>query len=289
MVTQTDNDVRGTFYIVATPIGNLEDFTDRAKKVLTEVDFIAAEDTRHSKRLLNHFGIDTKLFALHDHNERDKANYIGSLLDEGKNLALVSDAGTPLISDPGYHVVNFLRQQGYKVVPVPGPSALITALCASGLPTDRFSFVGFLPAKSKSRRDEMFSWTPNHGTVVFYESTHRILDCLVDLEAVWGDRIQVALAREITKTFETFLSGSVADIHRILTEDSNQTRGEFVIMVSLPEQEEDHSEALKVLKVLLKELPVKQAAALAAEITGEKKNALYKQALALMNPNKQIN
>ncbi len=281
MVTQTDNDVRGTFYIVATPIGNLEDFTDRAKKVLTEVDFIAAEDTRHSKRLLNHFGIDTKLFALHDHNERDKANYIGTLLEEGKNLALVSDAGTPLISDPGYHVVNFLRQQGYKVVPVPGPSALITALCASGLPTDRFSFVGFLPAKSKSRRDEMSSWTPNQGTVVFYESTHRILDCLVDLEAVWGDRIQVALAREITKTFETFLSGSVADIHRILTEDSNQTRGEFVIMVSLPEQEEDHSEALKILKVLLKELPVKQAAALAAEITGEKKNALYKQALAL--------
>ncbi|MFD1383951.1 16S rRNA (cytidine(1402)-2'-O)-methyltransferase [Rhodanobacter aciditrophus] len=281
MVTQTDNDVRGTFYIVATPIGNLEDFTDRAKKVLTEVDFIAAEDTRHSKRLLNHFGIDTKLFALHDHNERDKANYIGSLLDEGKNLALVSDAGTPLISDPGYHVVNFLRQQGHKVVPVPGPSALITALCASGLPTDRFSFVGFLPAKSKSRRDEMSSWTPSQGTVVFYESTHRILDCLVDLEAVWGDRIQVALAREITKTFETFLSGSVADIHRILTEDSNQTRGEFVIMVSLPEQEEDNSEALKVLKVLLKELPVKQAAALAAEITGEKKNALYKQALAL--------
>ncbi|RUM50233.1 MAG: 16S rRNA (cytidine(1402)-2'-O)-methyltransferase [Marinomonas sp.] len=281
MVTQSDNDVRGTFYIVATPIGNLDDFTDRAKRVLQEVDFIAAEDTRHSKRLMNHFGIDTKLFALHDHNERDKASYIASLLSDGKNVALISDAGTPLISDPGYHVVNFLRQEGHKVVPVPGPSALITALCASGLPTDRFSFVGFLPAKSKSRRDEMSSWTPTLGTVVFYESTHRILDCLEDLEAVWGEQAQVALARELTKTFETFLSGSVCEIKRILEDDSNQTRGEFVMMVSLPAQEEDNSEALKILKILLKELPVKQAAALAAEITGEKKNALYKQALAM--------
>ena len=281
MVTQSDNDVRGTFYIVATPIGNLDDFTDRAKRVLHEVDYIAAEDTRHSKRLMNHFGIDTKLFALHDHNERDKAAYIASLLSEGKNVALISDAGTPLISDPGYHVVNYLRQEGHKVTPVPGPSALITALCASGLPTDRFSFVGFLPAKSKSRRDEMSSWVPSLGTVVFYESTHRILDCLADLEAVWGDRVQVALARELTKTFETFLSGSVSEIKQILEDDSNQTRGEFVMMVSLPAEEEDHSEALKILKILLKELPVKQAAALAAEITGEKKNALYKQALAM--------
>ena len=281
MVTQSDNDVRGTFYIVATPIGNLDDFTDRAKRVLHEVDYIAAEDTRHSKRLMNHFGIDTKLFALHDHNERDKAAYIASLLSEGKNVALISDAGTPLISDPGYHVVNYLRQEGHKVTPVPGPSALITALCASGLPTDRFSFVGFLPAKSKSRRDEMSSWVPSLGTVVFYESTHRILDCLADLEAVWGERVQVALARELTKTFETFLSGSVSEIKQILEDDSNQTRGEFVMMVSLPAVEEDHSEALKILKILLKELPVKQAAALAAEITGEKKNALYKQALAM--------
>ncbi|WP_417552227.1 16S rRNA (cytidine(1402)-2'-O)-methyltransferase [Marinomonas fungiae] len=281
MVTQSDNDVRGTFYIVATPIGNLDDFTDRAKRVLHEVDYIAAEDTRHSKRLMNHFGIDTKLFALHDHNERDKAAYIASLLSEGKNVALISDAGTPLISDPGYHVVNYLRQEGHKVTPVPGPSALITALCASGLPTDRFSFVGFLPAKSKSRRDEMSSWVPSLGTVVFYESTHRILDCLADLEAVWGERVQVALARELTKTFETFLSGSVSEIKQILEDDSNQTRGEFVMMVSLPAEEEDHSEALKILKILLKELPVKQAAALAAEITGEKKNALYKQALAM--------
>ncbi|MGB2063686.1 MAG: 16S rRNA (cytidine(1402)-2'-O)-methyltransferase [Marinomonas gallaica] len=281
MVTQSDNDVRGTFYIVATPIGNLDDFTDRAKRVLQEVDFIAAEDTRHSKRLMNHFGIETRLFALHDHNERDKAAYIASLLDEGKNVALISDAGTPLISDPGYHVVHFLRQEGHRIVPVPGASALITALCASGLPTDRFSFVGFLPAKSKSRRDEMSSWVPSLGTVVFYESTHRILDCLEDLNTVWGDTVQVALARELTKTFETFLSGSVSEIKQILEDDSNQTRGEFVMMVSLPAEQEDNTEALKVLTILLKELPVKQAAALAAEITGEKKNALYKQALAM--------
>ena len=281
MLTQSDNDVRGTFYIVATPIGNLDDFTDRAKQTLQEVDFIAAEDTRHSKRLLNHFGISTKLFALHDHNERDKASYIASLLNEGKNVALISDAGTPLISDPGYHVVSFLREHGHRIVPVPGASALITALCASGLPTDRFSFVGFLPAKSKSRRDEMSSWLPSLGTVVFYESTHRILDCLADLEAVWGDTVNVALARELTKTFETFLSGTVAELKQRLEDDSNQTRGEFVMMVSLPAEQEDNSEALKVLKVLLKELPLKQAAALAAEITGEKKNALYKQALAM--------
>ncbi|WP_417503472.1 16S rRNA (cytidine(1402)-2'-O)-methyltransferase [Marinomonas gallaica] len=281
MVTQSDNDVRGTFYIVATPIGNLDDFTDRAKRVLQEVDFIAAEDTRHSKRLMNHFGIETRLFALHDHNERDKAAYIASLLDDGKNVALISDAGTPLISDPGYHVVHFLRQEGHRIVPVPGASALITALCASGLPTDRFSFVGFLPAKSKSRRDEMSSWVPSLGTVVFYESTHRILDCLEDLNTVWGDTVQVALARELTKTFETFLSGSVSEIKKILEDDSNQTRGEFVMMVSLPAEQEDNTEALKVLTILLKELPVKQAAALAAEITGEKKNALYKQALAM--------
>lgn len=281
MVTQSDNDVRGTFYIVATPIGNLDDFTDRAKRVLQEVDFIAAEDTRHSKRLMNHFGIETRLFALHDHNERDKAAYIASLLDDGKNVALISDAGTPLISDPGYHVVHFLRQEGHRIVPVPGASALITALCASGLPTDRFSFVGFLPAKSKSRRDEMSSWVPSLGTVVFYESTHRILDCLEDLNTVWGDTVQVALARELTKTFETFLSGSVSEIKQILEDDSNQTRGEFVMMVSLPAEQEDNTEALKVLTILLKELPVKQAAALAAEITGEKKNALYKQALAM--------
>lgn len=281
MVTQSDNDVRGTFYIVATPIGNLDDFTDRAKRVLQEVDFIAAEDTRHSKRLMNHFGIETRLFALHDHNERDKAAYIASLLDDGKNVALISDAGTPLISDPGYHVVHFLRQEGHRIVPVPGASALITALCASGLPTDRFSFVGFLPAKSKSRRDEMSSWVPCLGTVVFYESTHRILDCLEDLNTVWGDTVQVALARELTKTFETFLSGSVSEIKQILEDDSNQTRGEFVMMVSLPAEQEDNTEALKVLTILLKELPVKQAAALAAEITGEKKNALYKQALAM--------
>lgn len=281
MVTQSDNDVRGTFYIVATPIGNLDDFTDRAKRVLQEVDFIAAEDTRHSKRLMNHFGIETRLFALHDHNERDKAAYIASLLDDGKNVALISDAGTPLISDPGYHVVHFLRQEGHRIVPVPGASALITALCASGLPTDRFSFVGFLPAKSKSRRDEMSSWVPSLGTVVFYESTHRILGCLEDLNTVWGDTVQVALARELTKTFETFLSGSVSEIKKILEDDSNQTRGEFVMMVSLPSEQEDNTEALKVLTILLKELPVKQAAALAAEITGEKKNALYKQALAM--------
>ncbi|ADZ91579.1 16S rRNA (cytidine(1402)-2'-O)-methyltransferase [Marinomonas mediterranea] len=281
MVTQTTPDVRGSFYIVATPIGNLDDISARALKVLENSDFIAAEDTRHSKKLLNHFGIETRLFSVHDHNERDKVDYIKSLLDDGKNIALVSDAGTPLISDPGYHVVNGLRDDGYNVVPVPGPSALITALCASGLPTDQFSFLGFLPAKSKARKDIVSNWVNVPGTVVFYESTHRIIDSVKDINEVHGNQVTLSLARELTKTFETFLHGTPATILDMFAEDSNQTRGEFVVMASLKKDDVDEEEAKanEMLDLLLPEVSVKKASEIVAKFLDLKKNQVYKLAL----------
>ncbi|TDO96962.1 16S rRNA (cytidine(1402)-2'-O)-methyltransferase [Marinomonas balearica] len=281
MVTQTTPDVRGSFYIVATPIGNLDDITARALKILESSDYIAAEDTRHSKKLLNHFGIETKLFSVHDHNERDKVDYIKSLLDDGKNVALVSDAGTPLISDPGYHVVNGLREANYPVVPVPGPSALITALCASGLPTDQFSFLGFLPAKSKARKDIVANWANVAGTVVFYESTHRIIDSVKDINEVHGDQVTLSLARELTKTFETFLHGTPSQILDVFALDSNQTRGEFVVMASLKKEDvnEEEAKANEMLDLLLPEVSVKKASEIVAKFLDLKKNQVYKLAL----------
>ncbi|MGJ8646836.1 MAG: 16S rRNA (cytidine(1402)-2'-O)-methyltransferase [Marinomonas colpomeniae] len=285
MVPHSSDDVRGSLYIVATPIGNLDDFSRRAEQILRDVDYIAAEDTRHSRRLLNHFGIEAKLFSIHDHNEKDKADYVASLLDEGKSVALVSDAGTPLISDPGYHVVHALRSKGHKVVPIPGACAVISALCASGLPTDQFFFSGFVPAKSKARCDLFESWKAQAGTVVFYESTHRVYDSIADVLKVYGDDAQLVLAREVTKTFETFLSGTAAEILAMFDADSNQLRGEFVVMLSFTKESGDEAEleAKRILGILLEDLPVKQAAAMAAKLTGEKKNYLYKIALEMNN------
>ncbi|WP_191603091.1 16S rRNA (cytidine(1402)-2'-O)-methyltransferase [Marinomonas algicola] len=286
MVSHSSDEARGALYIVATPIGNLEDFSVRAINTLKKVDYIAAEDTRHTKRLLNHFDIDTRLFSLHDHNERDKASYIAELLSQGVSVALVSDAGTPLISDPGYHVVSHLRNEGFTVVPVPGASALIAALCASGLPTDQFYFAGFLPAKTKSRKEVMASWKTQPGTVVFYESTHRIMESMKDLAEVFGSSAKLVLAREITKTFETFLSGSADEILQRFSDDANQLKGEFVVMLDHREESDSESEELenrRILSILLEDLPVKQAAQLAAKITGHKKNALYQIALELQS------
>lgn len=286
MVSHSTDEARGALYIVATPIGNLEDFSSRAISTLKAVEYIAAEDTRHTKRLLNHFGIETRLFSLHDHNERDKAAYIGELLSQGMSVALVSDAGTPLISDPGYHVVSYLRNKGFLIIPVPGPSALIAALCASGLPTDQFFFAGFLPAKTKSRKDVMSSWKQQSGTVVFYESTHRIIDSMKDVETVFGSKAKLVLAREITKTFETFLSGTAEEILQQFSVDANQLKGEFVVMLDYREETDVESkdiESRRILAVLLEDLPVKQAAQLAAKITGEKKNALYQIALEMQS------
>jgi len=272
-------------YVVATPIGNLADISERALKVLRSVDLIAAEDTRHTRQLLMHFTINKPLFSVHDHNEQQRVEKVISELKSGLNIALVSDAGTPLISDPGFHVVQAVRQAGFQVIPIPGPCALVTALSAAGMPTDRFCFEGFLPAKSSGRKKQLHQVEEETRTLVFYESPHRIVDSLTDMaEVLGGDRL-ITVAREITKTFETFYTGTLAETLVWIQADSNQQRGEFVLVVAgAPAKEDEEAAAVsaeKVLKVLLEELPVKQAAALCAKITGQKKNALYQQALEL--------
>lgn len=279
----------GCLYVVATPIGNLEDITHRALNVLREVDLIAAEDTRHTSKLLQHFAISTPLKPCHDHNEREQQGYLINLLLSGKNIALVSDAGTPLISDPGFHLVKEAQLQHIKVVPVPGACAVITALSAAGLPSDRFSFEGFLPAKSVARKNTLESLKQEQRTLIFYEAPHRLLESLQDLSTIFGsDRVAV-LARELTKTFETIKQCSLAELVNWVASDANQQRGECVLLISpwkAPEEESINQESLRVLKVLLNELPVKQAAALAAEITGERKNKLYQYAIECIDKNK---
>lgn len=273
----------GKLYVVATPIGNLDDISARALRVLREVSLIAAEDTRHSVRLLQHFGIDTPLAACHDHNEREEGGRFLARLQAGEDVALISDAGTPLISDPGYHLVRRVRAAGIAVVPVPGPSALIAALSAAGLPSDRFIFEGFLPAKPAGRRSRLESVKEEPRTLIFYEAPHRILECLEDMVSIFGGERQAVLARELTKTFETLKGSPLAALRDWVASDSNQQRGECVLLVAgwqTPEGEDAISgEALRVLDLLLAELPLKRAAALAAEITGVRKNLLYQAAL----------
>ncbi|WP_293268626.1 16S rRNA (cytidine(1402)-2'-O)-methyltransferase [Neptunomonas sp.] len=271
------------FYVVATPIGNLGDLTPRAVEVLQSVALIAAEDTRHSGRLMAHFNIKTPMISVHDHNERQRLQTILDKLAAGDSIALISDAGTPLISDPGFIVVRGVREAGFKVVPVPGCCAVITAMCAAGLPTDRFIFEGFLPAKRSGRQQKLSMIEFETRTVIYYESTHRILDSLQDMIEVLGAERYVVLARELTKTFETIHGDNVGALLEWVKQDANQQKGEFVVLiqgVELIEEEGLSVESLKVLDVLLSELPVKQAAALTAKITGEKKNALYQEALS---------
>ncbi|USD37905.1 16S rRNA (cytidine(1402)-2'-O)-methyltransferase [Ferrimonas sp. SCSIO 43195] len=270
-----------TLYIVPTPIGNLDDITQRALTVLAQVDLIACEDTRHSGKLLSHFGIKTKTLSVHDHNERQRAQWLISKLDSGESIALVSDAGTPLISDPGYHLVSQVRAAGHPVVPLPGPCAATTALCAAGLPSDRFSFEGFLPAKSKGRQDKLQALLQEPRTMIFYESPRRVLDTLADVVAVMGPDRDVVLAREITKTFETIEGRPAAQLLEWLQEDDNRTRGEMVLMIAGFRMQDDTlpAETVKALKLLAQELPLKKAAAITAELFGQKKNALYKYGL----------
>lgn len=271
-------------YVVATPIGNLADISERAHQVFEAVDIIAAEDTRHTKRLLNHLGINKQLIAVHDHNESQAAAVLIDRLGQGQNVALVSDAGTPLIADPGYHVLKEVVQAGFNVVPVPGACAVITALCASALPTDRFIFDGFLPPKTGARQQYFQSIQGEERTVVVYESPHRIVASLQDLQTVLGVEKEIVVARELTKTFETFLRGSISDVLSQVEADNNQQKGEFVLMIRGAPQakKQDVSpEAIELLKVLADELPLKQAAALTAKATGFKKNKLYQIGLDL--------
>ncbi len=272
----------GTLYIVATPIGNLEDITQRALNTLAQVDLIAAEDTRHSGLLLSHYGIKKPFFALHDHNEQQRARVLVEKLQQGLNIALISDAGTPLISDPGFHLVRDCRNAGIKVSPIPGACAAITALCSSGIASDRFCFEGFLPAKSKARCDKLAELETETRTLIFYESTHRILDTLSDMQKVWGNERYVVLARELTKTWETIVGEPLEQLIAWLKEDGHRIKGEIVLIVEgkpSVEQEEISAQAIKLLSVLSVELPLKKAAAIVAECFGYKKNSLYQYGL----------
>ena len=273
----------GCLYVVATPIGNLQDISARALSVLGVVDVVAAEDTRHSRKLLQHFGIGTPLIALHDHNEDAQAPQLVARLQGGEQIALISDAGTPLISDPGFPLVRACREVGVAVVAVPGASALVAALSVAGLPTDRFRFEGFLPRKRAARVELLEQLLHETSTLVFYEASHRVDESLQDMLDVFGGARYAVLARELTKLHETVLSGPLSELLARVQSDENQRKGEFVLMLAgAPAQVGDaDAELERCLKVLLAELPLKQAAGLAAQLVGVKKNAAYQMALGL--------
>lgn len=276
----------GILYVVATPIGNLADITLRALETLKSVDAIAAEDTRHTSGLLSHFGIAKKLIAVHEHNEHQSAEKLLQQLQSGENIALVTDAGTPGISDPGAVVVDLVRKAGIKVVPIPGVSAVIAALSASGITQNGFLFHGFLPASGAARRKALELLKSQAVTLVFYEAPHRIVESIMDMANVLGTERRITFARELTKTFETVYSCQLAEAAAWLEADTNQQRGEFVLLVeaaAVKDAEEISEEAIRVLKLLLADLPLKQAVKLAADITQEKKNDLYELALQLKN------
>lgn len=273
---------KGILYVVATPIGNLQDFSPRAQAILHQVNLIAAEDTRHSRHLLDHFGIKTPLQSLHEYNERQASLALLQRLQVGEQIALISDAGTPLISDPGFHLVQAAHAEHLPVIPIPGPCALISALSAAGLPTDRFIFEGFLPAKPSARRQRLKILAYETRTMIFYEAPHRLVDCLTDINQEFGEKRVVVLAKELTKVFETLYRAPVGEILGWLT--GQRPRGEFVLVVQgAPPLEEDAllPETKRVFQLLRRELPLKQAAKLTSEITGANKNALY--ALGLEN------
>lgn len=268
----------GMLYVVATPIGNLDDLSPRARATLAGVDLIAAEDTRHSAALLRHCAISTRCVALHEHNEREASADLVRQLLAGRNIALISDAGTPLISDPGYRVVRAAREAGIGVSPIPGACAAIAALSAAGLPSDRFVFEGFLPPKLAARRARLQELAAETRTLIFYESSHRIVDTLADLVVVFGAERALVLARELTKRFETLLDGTLADVHARVVADHDQQRGEFVLLLAGAAETEaaaQLAQGRRVYALLARELPPSRAARLAAEITGAARNALY--------------
>jgi 16S rRNA (cytidine1402-2'-O)-methyltransferase len=275
--------IYGCFYIVSTPIGNLGDITLRALETLKSVDFIAAEDTRHSAKLLGHFNITTPMIAYHDHSDLKQQQKILQMLLRGKNIALISDAGTPLISDPGYNLVKQANDKGITIIPVPGACALIAALSISGLASDRFVFEGFLPAKSSARLTALQKLVDEDRTIIFYESTHRVLDSLADMSKAFGQGRMAVIARELTKTYETVNKGTLAELINFTRVDQNQSKGEFVILVNGFKKQsselEIDSAAKTTMKILLDELSVKQAAAIGAKITGLRKRDLYQWAV----------
>lgn len=271
-----------SLYVVATPLGNLGDISQRALDVLRCADIIAAEDTRHSQRLLDAFGIRVRLTALHQHNEQKAADQLVHWLAEGKRVALISDAGTPAISDPGARAVARVRQAGFAVVPVPGACAAVAALSVSGFAEGGFRFVGFLPPKSAARLTVLSGLVGERDALVFYEAPHRVVECVTDMLAAFGAARELLVAREMTKLHEEIVRLPLGEAVAWFAADDNRVRGEFVLVVQgAPEPEGLSAEAERVLGLLLAELPLKTAARLAADISGEPKNALYARALVL--------
>lgn len=267
----------GILHVVATPIGNLGDFSPRAVETLRSVSAICAEDTRRTRPLLQHFGIDTALVALHEHNEDEMASRLVARLSAGESLALVSDAGTPLVSDPGFRLVHAARAAGIRVSPVPGAAALIAALSVAGLPSDRFVFEGFLPAKAGARRERLQALAGEARTLIFYEASHRILDFLGDAASAFGADRPAVVARELTKLFETVLDGPLGEVRSRIEHDPNQQKGEFVVLVEGAGDDADARllEGQRVYRKLAEHLPPSTAAKLAADLTGAPRKALY--------------
>ena len=274
----------GTLFIVATPIGNLDDITFRAVETLKSVDLVLAEDTRHSQKILNHFNIKTPVSAFHDYNEREKCNTVVDKLKQGDSIALISDAGTPLISDPGYILVSAAKKNSVNVVPIPGPSALIAALSASGIPSDRFSFFGFLPSKQNARIKTLKTFASRPETIIVYESPKRIMATLTDMLFVFGEEREVCLAKELTKTFETILTTNIPNLIDYISADPGHQKGEFVLLISSTAKKgqlEFDQQLDRLLPVLCSEMGSSKAAKLAAKITGIDKKYCYQRAIEL--------
>ena len=285
-MNQSDSKSSGTLYIVATPIGNLGDMSQRAIDTLKNVDLVAAEDTRHSRPLLQQFGITTSLTALHEHNERNACEDLLVKILAGESIAVIADAGTPLISDPGYYFVRRAHELDIKVVPIPGASTLTSALCVAGLPTNCVHFEGFLPAKSTQRVARLKELATTTDTLVFFEAPHRIIHTLTDMVEYFGVNREAVFMRELTKLYETIKAGSLEFLQQFVSEDSNQRKGEIAIVVqgaiAKSKNDDIDLEAERILKLLLYEMSTKKAAALTAEITGLRKNKLYQHALSLI-------
>ncbi|MFK7731733.1 MAG: 16S rRNA (cytidine(1402)-2'-O)-methyltransferase [Pseudomonadales bacterium] len=282
--TDDTESVSGTLYVVATPIGNLADISARALDILQSVALVAAEDTRHSQRLFSHYDVRCDCIPYHEHSEEKTAQRVINVLLAGDDVALISDAGTPLISDPGFRLIRRLQDRNITVSPVPGPSALIAALSVSGLPTDSFVFAGFLPAKSGARKNRLEAFVAYPHTLIFYEAPHRILACLQDMAEVLGGARTAVLARELTKRFETVRKAPLTELVEWVASDSNQQRGELVVLLEGANVDEATNEVRQILSVLLAELPLKQAVSLAAKLSGAKKNEVYSTALAISKP-----